>query len=230
MDNRYFFTEKFNGKIELVGQEAQHLIRVRRSTVGDDFVAFCGDGLDYFCKIDEIKKDKVVASIVKTQQNKAAKDCEIVVYLASLKNEALTSTIDYLTELNVTTCKIFDADRSVAKIEPKKLEKLTNISIQACKQCERAKVMDVEIIDKNKIKEDCKNFNNVFFAYEDAKNKIDQFRGKFAVIIGPEGGFSESEVEYFSSFATTISLGSTILRAVLAGPVAVGMLKAVQNV
>ena len=71
---------------------------------------------------------------------------------------------------------------------------------------------------------------NVFFAYENSSKKIENFNGDFAVIIGPEGGFSESENQYFSSFAKNISLSKTILRAEVACVASVSMLKAVGNV
>ena len=53
------------------------------------------------------------------------------------------------------------------------------------------------------------------------------FSGNFGIVIGPEGGFSKQEVDYFSSFATTISLGKTILRAEVACVASVAALKAV---
>ena len=81
-------------------------------------------------------------------------------------------------------------------------------------------------IDKKQIKEDCKSLT-AFFAYEDSDNKINEFCGDFAVVIGPEGGFSKAENEYFSSFAKNISLSKTILRAEVASVVAVSTLKAV---
>ncbi len=228
MDNRYFFEKTECNLIFIQNQEATHLTRVRRACVGDEIVAFCGDGFDYHAKITAISKDKVTAEIVNKALNRAESEPQIVVYLAALKHEALTTAIDYLTEQNVSVCKIFQADRSIATVDEKKLDKLKTISIQACKQCERARAMEIEIIKKEDIKADSKNLKT-FFAYEDAKQKIAPFSGEFAVIIGPEGGFSEREVEQFSSYASTISLGPTILRAEVACASSVAALRAVRN-
>ena len=142
-----------------------------------------------------------------------------------IKNDALTTAIDNLAELNVKHVKLFKSDYSVAVIDEKKLEKLRNIATQASKQCERADIMQISLIDKNKIKDDANK--NIFFAYENSCNKIEKFSGDFAVIIGPEGGFSDKENEYFSTFAKNISLGKTILRAEVASIASVSMLKAV---
>ena len=89
--------------------------------------------------------------------------------------------------------------------------------------------MQISLINKKDIETDILNYKNRFFAYEDSTGKIENFSGDFAVIIGPEGGFSADEVKTFSSFANNVSLGKTILRAEVACTVAVSMLKAVNN-
>ena len=229
MDNRYYFSQMSGDKVTIDGGEAQHLSKVRRAKVGDDIVAFNGDGMDYHLKITEITKDKVNAQVVNRTPNRAMHDTRITVYLAMLKHDALLTAIDNLAELNVKSVKLFKGDFSVAQIDNKKLEKLNQTAIQASKQCERADVMQISIIDKKDIIRDCKATPNNFFAYEDATQKIGNFSGEFSVIIGCEGGFSPSEVEYFSSFAKPISLGKTILRASVACVSSVAMLKAVNN-
>ena len=124
MDNRYYFTEQINNTVVILGGEAQHLSRVRRAKIGDEIVAFNGDGYDYHLKISEITKDKVNAEIIRKEINKATDDISITVYLSMIKNDALTSAIDNLAELNVKHVKLFKSDYSVAQIEEKKLEKL----------------------------------------------------------------------------------------------------------
>lgn len=226
MDNRYYFNELNNNVVTISGGEAQHLSKVRRAKIGDDIVAFNGDGFDYNLAITEITKDKVKAEIVNKTLNKATNDVNITVYLSMIKNDALTTAIDNLAELNVKHVKLFKSDYSVAIIDDKKLDKLNQIAIQASKQCERADIMQISIINKKDIENDCKG-TTAFFAYENSNNKIEKFSGDFAVIIGPEGGFSESENQYFSSFAKNISLSKTILRAEVACVASVSMLKAV---
>ncbi|MBE7076913.1 MAG: 16S rRNA (uracil(1498)-N(3))-methyltransferase [Clostridiales bacterium] len=228
MDNRYYFKEKNDNIVIFSSSEAQHLARVRRAKIGDEIVGFNGDGIDYNLKIIEITKDKVKAEILSSTKNKAYEDTGVTVYLSFLKNDALTTLIDHLAELNVKTVKLFKSDFSVANLDEKKIEKLNQISIQASKQCERADIMKIELIAKSQIEKDLEG-KLCFFAYENADEKITSFSGDFAVIIGPEGGFSPDEVQLFSKFCKTISLGKTILRAEVAGVVAVSSLKAVQH-
>lgn len=229
MDNRYYFTEIKNDVVTISGGEAQHLSKVRRAKIGDEIVAFNGDGFDYKLEITDIAKDKVIASVVEKSLNKATNDTNITVYLSMIKNDALTTAIDNLAELNVKEVKLFKSDFSVAQLDEKKLDKLKSIATQASKQSERADIMKVSIINKKDIEQDCENIKNVFFAYEDSTGKIENFLGDFAVIIGPEGGFSQTENEYFSSFAKNVSLSKTILRAEVACVASVSMLKAVNR-
>ena len=229
MDNRYYFSETSANSVVISGQEAQHLSRVRRCKIGDEIVAFNGDGYDYHLIVKDILRDKVYADILNKTLNRATDDVNVTVYLSMIKNDALTSAIDNLAELNVKEVKLFKSDYSVAVVDEKKLEKLHQIAIQASKQSERADVMDISIIDKKEIENDCKDKQNVFFAYENSNNSIEKFQGDFAVIVGPEGGFSPAENDYFSSIAKNISLSKTILRAEVACVVAVSSLKVVCN-
>lgn len=227
MDNRYYFNKIENNTVYIVDGEATHLSKVRRCKLGDEIIGFNGDGYDYVLKIESITKDMVKANIISKHKNKSLEENNSVVYLSMLKNDALVTAIDNLAELNVKHVKLFKSDFSIASVDSKKLEKLNNICIQASKQCERADIMKVSIIDKKDIENDVKSIKNVFFAYENSTNPIKPFKGDFAVIVGPEGGFSESENNYFSKFANNITLSKTILRAPVACVVAVSMLKAV---
>lgn len=228
MDNRYYVPNISSDLVEITGGEFQHLSKVRRAKVGDRIVAFSGDGYDYNLEITEINKNSAIARVISKTINKSCNTNNIVVYLAMIKNEALVEAVDHLAELNVKCVKLFRADRSVAIIDEKKLDKLNQISIQASKQCERADIMKIELIDKKHIEQDVCT-PNVFFAYEDETNGYKEFNGEFSLIIGPEGGFSEDECRYFKSFSHSISLGKTILRAEVACVAGVSMLKAVNH-
>lgn len=228
MDNRFFVERRENNFI-VRDQEASHLLRVRRAKVGDKIMGFTGDGYDYFLTIDEVNKNEVVCSCDRREINRAYNADDITVYLAMLKHDALTTAIDYLAEMNVKCVKLFKSDYSIAQLDDKKLDKLNYLAMQTSKQCERADIMRIEIIEKKDIAKDILKYDNRFFAYEDARDNIQPFQSNaFAVIIGAEGGFSPNEVEYFSSFAETISLGKTILRAEVACVSAVSQLKAVR--
>ena len=228
MDERFYISKLENEMAIFDAGETNHIVKVRRKEVGDEIKGFNGDGFDYTLKIESITKSNVKAKVVAKHKNLATDEPNITVYLAMLKNDALTTVIDNLAELNVKNVKLFKADFSIANVDAKKLEKLNSISIQASKQCERADIMQISTIKKAEIKKDCAK-TTTFFAYENATQKPTAFSGDFAVIIGPEGGFSPDEVDFFSSFSKIVSLGKTIMRAPVACVTAVSTLKAVNN-
>lgn len=221
MDNRYFF-EKSNGNtIELDKTETSHLVKVRRAKVGDNIIGFCGDGFDYTLTIDEIGKT-TKCSIVEKVKNKAVDVTPVTVFLSTLKNDALNESIDNLTQLNVKNIVLFDSKFSVASIDADKLEKLRTRSIQACKQCERADFVNISSMKYRQVIECLKNYYDLaLFAYENTTNPfmsdLREYKGKkIALIVGCEGGFSDTEAEELNKVAKTISLGKTILRAPVA--------------
>ena len=220
MDNRYFFEKCSGDTIELDKTETSHLVKVRRAKVGDNIVGFCGDGFDYTLTIDEIGKT-TKCSIDSKVKNKAVDVTPVTVFLSTLKNDALNESIDNLTQLNVRNIVLFDTKYSVANIDDDKLEKLRVRSIQACKQCERADFVNISSMKYKQVIESLKDYDLVLFAYENTTNPfvsdLKDFKGKkIALIVGCEGGFSETEAEELNKIAKTISLGKTILRAPVA--------------
>ncbi len=224
MDNRYFFENNkqlnIGDSIELDKTETGHLVKVRRAKVGDNIVGFCGDGFDYTLTIDEIGKT-TKCTIDSKVKNKAVDVTPVTVFLSTLKNDALNESIDNLTQLNVKNIVLFDTKFSVASIDDDKLDKLRTRSIQACKQCERADFVNISSMKYKQVIECLKEYDLVLFAYENTTNpfmsNLCEYKGKkIALIVGCEGGFSETEAEEFNKIAKTISLGKTILRAPVA--------------
>ena len=220
MDNRYYFEKTAGNTVEIDKTETAHLVKVRRAKVGDNIIGFCGDGFDYTLTINEIGKT-TKCSVVEKVKNKAVDVTPVTVFLATTKNDALNESIDSLTQLNVKNIVIFDTKYSVASIDTDKLEKLRTRSIQACKQCERADFVNITSMKYKQVIECLKDYDLVLFAYENTTNPfisdLKDYIGKnIALIVGCEGGFSETEAEELNKVAKTISLGKTILRAPVA--------------
>ena len=222
MDNRYYFESVTNNQVILDKNETGHLSKVRRASVGDIITGFCGDGYDYTLKIQEISKT-TTCSVENKIINKSTNTTDITMFLATLKNDALVESVDILTQLNVKHLIVFDAKYSVASIDDDKINKLKLKSIQSCKQCERADIMEISKLKFNDMVKSLSGYDLVLFAYEDSTNAfvdmqtLNQYKNKkVAVIVGCEGGFNAEEVEVLSKIAKTVSLGKTILRAPVA--------------
>ena len=220
MDNRYFFERTSGNIVELDKTETAHLVKVRRAKEGDTITGFCGDGFDYILNLVEIGKS-AKCSIIDRIQNKAADVTPITVFLSTLKNDALNESVDNLTQLNVKNIVLFDTKYSVASIDEDKIEKLRVRSIQACKECERADLVNISAMKYKQVVDSLKDYDLVLFAYENTDkpfvSDLKDYKGKkIALIVGCEGGFSTDEAEEISKHTQTISLGKTILRAPVA--------------
>ena len=138
MDNRYYF-EKQQGDICFIeGQEFVHLIKVRRTSLGDKIVGFNGDGYDYDLTVTNISKNIAECRIENKTKNLSLERPNLTIYLASLKSDALSDALDGLTQLNVGEIVVFDSQYTQVKYDDKKIEELKTHFIQASKQCERA--------------------------------------------------------------------------------------------
>ena len=222
MDNRFYFEtkNKTDKNVKIVGQEYNHLVKVRRASVGENIVGFNGDGNDYFLKINEITNSYVDCSILNVSTNPSVVNNNITIYLASIKGDALDEALDGLTQLNIKEIVIFTSQYTNVKYSEEKLEKIKAHLIQSCKQCERADIPVVRLIKFDKMIEELSSYDLNIFAYENAKENFNNLEivknKKISIIIGGEGGFNNSEVESLDKLCCRVSLGKTILRAKLA--------------
>ena len=101
-----------------------------------------------------------------------------------------------------------------------KSDKLQVVSNQSIKQCKRSVPMVIENVIKFKeMLSMLKDYDVVFFANECEKqvslqDKLANVKGKVAIIVGSEGGFSETEIADLKlDNVHSVSLGKRILRA-----------------
>ncbi|WP_317368584.1 16S rRNA (uracil(1498)-N(3))-methyltransferase [uncultured Tyzzerella sp.] len=215
-------------KVFIDGENANHIINALRCKIGEKIEVSSGDGYDYVCKIEEISKNIVVAKIIDFFSNESEPDIKITLYQGLPKSEKMELIIQKCVELGVDEIVPVVTDRVIVKLsgkEDKKITRWNKISEAAAKQSRRGKIPTVQpIISFNDaIKQASKNNLNII-PYEKEqkngiKNIINTFKGKsIGVFIGPEGGFSEKEIEIaIKNDITPITLGKRILRTETAG-------------
>lgn len=220
-----FFVEKenFSGEfVNIVGDEFFHFSKVLRGKVGEKIICLCGDENQYFCEVVKIEKDFAVARVNKIELCTANPKIEIAVFQGLPKGEKLELIIQKISELGASEIVPFESDFTIAKGNPIKMERLEKIAREACKQCGRSKMLKISpTIKLCNIEKEITGFDLVLFLYENAKanetisaltEKIKKAK-KVAIIIGAEGGFSESENEFLSKLnIEKILLGKRILR------------------
>lgn len=210
----------------LVDDEAKHAAKVLRKQVGDMLEAIDGCGFLYQGKIQQIEKNRIVVSIEKSLENVGEPRLKLTIAQAVPKGNHFDLVIEKGTEIGVSAFLPILTERSI--IDPASRTERWQHKVQAAaKQCGRSRFPDVrEPITFNELLES-HEFDVLFIAHQPVENEADDVRKKVreslhvAVLIGPEGGFTNNEVERAcEAGCLPLYLGSRRLRSETAGLVA----------
>jgi 16S rRNA (uracil1498-N3)-methyltransferase len=219
---RYFVdkTSVVKPNIYITGDDLHHIKNVMRLNVGDSIVVVCGDEYDYYATITDMKKGETVVVITDKKENPYNPVHNVTVFQALTKTDNMQLIVQKLTELGVTTFYPVITEFITSKDKMGKSDKLQVVSNQSIKQCKRSVPMLIENVIKFKDMVDMlSDYDIVFFANETEKlvslqDKLAGVKGKVAIIVGSEGGFSESEIDALKlPNVHSVSLGKRILRA-----------------
>lgn len=199
------------------GNQGHYLVNVLRVRVGDYITLFNGDQGEWHAEIIKVKKGKALLSVLEKQSNQICEP-DLWYLFAPVKKARLDYMVQKATELGVSFIRpIMTRHTNLDKI---KAEKITNNMVEAAEQCGRMTVpqMDV-IITLEEMLESFPDDRGLIFCDEAGEaltfKEIDKKYDKWAILIGPEGGFSEAEREKIRKHPNSIpvTLGPRILRA-----------------
>ncbi|SFA75623.1 16S rRNA (uracil(1498)-N(3))-methyltransferase [Clostridium frigidicarnis] len=222
----------------ITGDDVKHIYKVLRLNCGDEVVINNEQGKEYLGEIEEITKQYVKVKIIEEIEINSESNLNITLFQGLPKSTKMDLVVQKCTELGVNTFVPIITSRVDVKLkgEFKKLDRLQRIALEACKQCKRAKVPKVlEPIDFKEMIKSLEDMNLVVVPYENAtgngirtmKNLIKKNALKnVAIIVGPEGGFEEEEIEALEEKkAYIVTLGPRILRTETAGFVCVSLIQ-----
>ena len=218
------------------GSDYNHIRNVLRMKTGEEFLVSCG-GISSLCRLDGFEGDSAVAEII--EENYQSTDLPIKIYLFQglPKSDKMELIIQKSVELGVHAIIPTEMSRCVVKLDDKKKKSKTQrwqtIAESAAKQSKRSAVPEVyESLSYKEALDMAKDLDILMIPYEcengmqDTKTVLSQIKegSSVGIIIGPEGGFEESEVEKAVAVGgRSISLGKRILRTETAAITAVGM-------
>jgi len=214
-----FFGDIDREKAYIRDDEFQHLKSVLRMKEGDEIIVIDGSEIEYKCQILSLKKDYAEAVIISSEKCKKLPCKNITLFQAMIKREKFEEILQKSVELGILNFIPFESEYCAVKDYVAKKDRLEKIVKGACKQCECSKMMNISDPVKfdDMIKCACNN-DIILFANERDGEKFDFSKLKnyknIAIIIGPEGGFSDIEKKkIISAKAESISLGNRILRS-----------------
>jgi 16S rRNA (uracil1498-N3)-methyltransferase len=220
--------------IEVSGDEAHHAIKVLRITVGEEILISDGAGNWVRASVENIEKKSFAAKVLERgfQQEKSPR---LIVVQGLPKSDRVKDAIEILIESGVDLIIPWQADRSISKWQKDSLAKWQNVAVAATKQSRRFR--KPEIIDGLSLSQllEIESENSaILVMHESATTKLSQVvTSKFAemseiiIVIGPEGGISESELELLQSVgAHIVGLGPEVFRSAHAGGAALSAVSA----
>ncbi len=207
----------------------RHIARSLRARCGEKLLLIDENQIQYETKISEINSKEVICEIEKSYLSK--RDLEFDLFLAQspLRSDAQLTVMEKATELGVRGVYPVFTDNCALRVN--KQEKWQKVMFEASKQCERAKIPTCfapttfdELLQKD--------FDKIIVLAERSTEKsLKQYLNenptkkgeRILAIIGPEGGFSQKEFDFFKSKnLPLISLGDLILKAETAVIVTLG--------
>ena len=221
-----------NKNLELDDGDYYHIKNVMRMKIGDN-IKIVYDNVTYLCEITSLIPS-VCYKII--SENKSTSDnLTVDVAFSLIKEQRLDYLLQKCTELGVSNLLPVITERSVVKIDGKKMQgkidRWSKILKEASEQSFRSNVPGIcevkNLKDIGELNYDLKllcslneNTINIKKALQ-KNNKCD----KILLVVGPEGGFTKSEEEYLINKGfISVSLGSTVLRAETAPVVALSMI------
>jgi 16S rRNA (uracil1498-N3)-methyltransferase len=201
--------------------DALHAIRVLRTGPGEIFWLSDGKGSFSTVKAVEVSKRSMQCEVIETEFQEPL-DIEYTVIQALPKGDRLKECAGLLTEAGVDRIVFWSSARSIGKAD-KTLDKLDVTVREASKQARRFRIPEIigplstaEVID-----EIARTDLAVVF-HESATSKLSaitaQSPKKALIIIGPEGGITDEELDAFTSSGAKIALmGRPVFRSAHAG-------------
>lgn len=222
--------------IEITGTDVKHIKSVLRLKVGDMIEVADGTGKEYQAEIGSINSDSVFAVIKETFLTQKEPPLDVYLLQGLPKGEKMEFIIQKCTEIGIKKIIPISTERSVVQLNKekasKRCERWQRIATEAAKQCQRSIIPEVGLLGNLKqILETLPPDTIIIMPWESEKTKgmketLEGLKltGPIAILIGPEGGFTEQEVNLaFEYGAKIVSLGPRILRTETAGLVSLTM-------
>ncbi|WP_435007077.1 RsmE family RNA methyltransferase [Tundrisphaera lichenicola] len=220
-DRFYCPVSPVDDRAVLEGDEARHLARVRRVAPGAIVEIFDGRGSVFRAEVSSLGRDRVELRILGREVSGRLPACRLTLASAVPKGDRFDWLVEKATELGVARLIPLVTDRSVVDPRSAKLDRLRRLVIEAAKQCNRDRLMDLETQ---------MNWSDLLGSVQDEIKLVahpggsplagvEGIRGSsITLAIGPEGGLTDAEVSRAVEKGwRVVDLGPTLLRVETAG-------------
>lgn len=236
--NRFFIDELAGDTNSITDKEdIKHISKVLRLDIDDEVEIVDGAKKEYIMKIVYVKNDNICLEKVSSVDIQREDDIKIRLYQGIPKGSKMEDICKNSTQTGIYEIIPVRFKRCVATdINDKKIQRLQKIIDESAKQCKRTQIPKIKIsLSFDEMMKDLQNNDANILFYEDERNQtIRDFVQKIrdvkdiksiGIIIGPEGGIGEKELEVMKKGDIDIlSLGNRILRTEIAPIIAKSIL------
>ena len=215
--------------IKIIGQDVNHIKNVLRLKEGEN-ICICNKetSSSFICEILEFNSSEVTCKVLEELLETTEPKTYIHIFQGLPKADKMEYIIEKCTEIGVKEITPVIMKRTIVKLEEKdkikKLDRWNKIAEVASKQSKRDEILKVNnIINFKQIFEKLLDYDILLVADENEKKntlkkvlntlKDNKENLKIAVVIGPEGGIDETEINSLDlEEFKTVTLGKRILR------------------
>ena len=215
---------KIDDTFMVEGEDARHLLQVLRMRQGEQLRVSTHEGDNYLCQIESADKGqvtlRVLEEVASTELGK-----RIYLFQAIPKGDRMETVIEKAVELGVYEIIPVEMKYCVVKLDDKKkasrLKRYQSIAEAAAKQSKRSSIPQIhDFMTYAEAVTYARQCDERIVPYECAegmeatKRALAQMTDatSISIMIGPEGGFADEEIEAVREDMDVISLGSRILR------------------
>ena len=218
-------------QIELTETVFHHWCKVLRAQVGDQATLFNGQGGEYLVELTEVVKKSATVQILTLNPANRTPAIRTLLGQVMSKGDRMDYAIQKAVELGVSEIQLLTSERCEMRLkydrDQKKLDHWQGIAIAACEQCGMnivPKILAPLSLEKW-LASELPTTKLVLAPNKDETDPLTQASQKIALLIGPEGGLSEAEIQAANEVGfINWCIGERVLRTETAPVVALSIL------
>ncbi|WP_445404700.1 16S rRNA (uracil(1498)-N(3))-methyltransferase [Acinetobacter vivianii] len=231
--NRFYIETELNtgNTVELTESVFHHWVRVLRAKEQEQAIFFNGKGGEYVVTLTQINKKNAFVSVDQFDAADRTAPFKVTLGQVMSKGDRMDYAIQKATELGVTTIQLLTSERCEMRLkydrDQKKLDHWQSVAIAACEQCGMNRVPEIlaPISLTDWVESDLPESRFVLAPNKDQNNVLLNSSPDLALLIGPEGGLSEAEINIANqNNFKNWCIGDRVLRTETAPVVALSIL------
>lgn len=216
---------------ELTETVFHHWVKVLRAKVGETATLFNGQGGDFQVELTEVNKKTALVNVLSHNTDNRTPSFTTLLGQVMSKGDRMDYAIQKAVELGVSKIQLLTSERCEMRLkydrDQKKIEHWQGIAIAACEQCGMNIVPKIlaPLSLQDWLVSALPETKLVLAPNKDQGNVLDNVTTDIALLIGPEGGLSESEISAANQVGfINWCIGARVLRTETAPIVALSIL------